>query len=94
MHLLTVGWLTQLIIGVAYWMFPKYSKARPRGSERLGWATYALLNLGLALRAAGEPLMAAQPGANAGWLLAASAVLQMLAAWAFVANTWARVKSR
>jgi hypothetical protein len=26
--------------------------------------------------------------------LAASAILQLLAGWAFVANTWARVKER
>ena len=93
-HLLMVGWVTQLIFGVVMWMFPKYSTEQPRGSERLGWATYLLLNLGLLLRAIGEPLSAAQPAGSAGWLLAASAILQLLAGWAFVANTWARVKER
>lgn len=93
-HLLMVGWVTQLIFGVVYWMFPKYSAARPRGSERLGWATYGLLNAGLLLRAVGEPLVAVRPGPGAGWLLAASAVLQLLAGWGFVANTWPRVKER
>lgn len=28
-HLFMVGWVTQLIAGVAYWMFPKFSKERP-----------------------------------------------------------------
>ncbi len=93
-HLLMVGWVSQLIFGVVYWMFPKYSAERPRGNERLGWATYGLLNIGLALRAAGEPLVALQPGPAAGGLLAASAILQLLAGWAFVANTWPRVKER
>jgi len=93
-HLLMVGWVTQLIFGVVFWMFPKQSTERPRGSERLGWATYGLLNVGLLLRAIGEPLQAAQPQSAAGWLLAASAVLQLLAGWAFVANTWDRVKER
>lgn len=93
-HFLTVGWLTQLIMGVAYWMFPKYSKARPRRSERLGWAAYALLNAGLLLRLVGEPLTAAQPESGAGWLLALSAAVQALAGWAFVVNTWARIKER
>src|SRR5574341_2538920 len=56
-HLLMVGWVTQLIIGVAYWMFPKFSTEQPRGSERLGWAIYALLNAGLILRVVSEPLL-------------------------------------
>jgi hypothetical protein len=93
-HLLMVGWVTQLIFGVVFWMFPKQSTERPRGSGALGWATYGLLNLGLLLRAVGEPLAAVQPGGGAGWLLAASALLQLLAGWAFVANTWGRVKER
>jgi len=53
-HLLMVGWVSQLIFGVVFWMFPKYTQERPRGSERLGWATFWLLNAGLALRAVVE----------------------------------------
>ena len=91
-HLLMVGWITQLIFGIVYWMFPKYSREKPRGGERLAWATYVLLNIGLILRAIGEPMQAAQPGGAWGWLLAVSAMLQWLAGLAFVANTWGRVK--
>ena len=36
-HLLVFGWLTQLIFGVVFWMFPKFSVEKPRGSETLGW---------------------------------------------------------
>lgn len=43
-HLFTVGWVTQLIFGVIYWMFPKASQGRPRGSEGLNWATFGLVN--------------------------------------------------
>ena len=105
-HLLMVGWVTQLIFGVVYWMFPKYSADRPRGSEALGWATYWLLNVGLLLRAIGEPLVALQraigeplvalqPGAGiTGWMLAVSAASQWLAGLGFVANTWGRVKEK
>ena len=35
-HLLAEGWITMLIIGVAFWMFPKYTLERPRGSEGFG----------------------------------------------------------
>jgi hypothetical protein len=93
-HLLMVGWTAQLIFGVVYWMFPKQSAQRPRGSERLGWATFGLLNAGLILRAVGEPWMAARPGPLPGALVAVSAALQLAAGWAFVLNTWGRVKER
>jgi len=55
LHLFMVGWIAQFIFGVIYWMFPKFSKQHPRGSERLAWATYGLINVGLILRAMGEP---------------------------------------
>jgi hypothetical protein len=90
-HLLIVGWLTQLIFGVAYWMFPRYSAEQPRGSERLGWATFALLNLGLLLRAIGEPWRAL---VGRDMLLVGSALFQLLAGWIFVVNTWPRVRER
>ncbi len=93
-HLLMVGWVTQLIMGVAYWMFPKQSKERQRGAEWIGWTVLALLNAGLLLRLIAEPLQALRPDWNAGWLLAVSAVAQLVAGWAFVANTWTRVKER
>lgn len=94
MHLLTIGWISQLIFGVAYWMFPKFSKEQPRRSERLGWAVYVLLNSGLLLRAVAEPLTMIQPQLGVGWLLVVSAILQLAAGWGFVINTWSRVKER
>jgi hypothetical protein len=93
-HLFMVGWITQLIFGIVFWMFPKYSLERPRGSERLGWGVFILINAGLVLRAFGEPLNSLSPGSIWGWLLGASAIFQWLAGLGFVANTWARVKER
>ena len=92
LHLLVVGWLTQLIFGVAFWLFPKYSPASHRGSDRLGWICFALLNIGLLLRVVAEPLQGL--GWQAGPLLVGSAVAQLLAGWIFVVNTWPRVKAR
>lgn len=93
-HLFMVGWVTHLIIGVAFWMFPKFSKAQPRGSERLAWAVYVLLNSGLLLRVVAEPLQSVRPGPMWGWLLVLSAGLQWLGGVCFVMNTWPRVKER
>jgi hypothetical protein len=93
-HLLLVGWVTQLIFGVVFWMFPKYSRERPRGREGLGWAIFGLLNAGLLLRAVAEPLTALYPGSSWGWGLGLSALAQWLAGLLFVGNTWGRVKER
>jgi len=93
-HLLMVGWVTQMIFGVIFWMFPIVSRARPRGNERLGWATYVLLNGGLLLRVVAEPANSVAPGGGWGWVLVASALMQWLAAVAFVVNAWPRVKEK
>jgi hypothetical protein len=93
-HLLVVGWLMQCIFGVAYWMFPPFSKDQLQRSETLGWFTYGALNLGLLLRTVVEPWHGLSPGAGVGWLLVLSAVLQVAAVWVFVINTWGRVRGR
>lgn len=93
-HLFLVGWVTQMIFGVIYWMFPIVTRERPRGNVYLGWATYICLNIGLLLRVVGEPVVSLAKNTALGWLLVLSAVLQWLAAVLFVVNSWARVKER
>ena len=90
LHLLTVGWLSNLIFGVAHWMFPRASAERPRGDVRTAWAGWGLLNAGLLVRIAGEGMFGAQfPPA-----LLLSALLQLLAVWSWVFHLWPRVKVR
>lgn len=91
-HLLVVGWLTQMIFGVGLWLFPKSSVERPRGHLWLGWICYGSLNAGLLLRVVAEPPAAA--GHALPGLLPASAILQLVAALAFVANAWPRLRAR
>jgi hypothetical protein len=93
-HLLVFGWLTQLIFGVIYWMFPKYSTQLPRGHAWLGWLAYGALNLGLLLRAIAEPMLAVRPNTLSSVLLVIAAVAQWLAGVAFIVNTWQRVKEK
>ena len=83
-HMVVVGWLTQLIFGVALWMFPPWSKAQPRGPELPTWLCYALLNAGLLLPLIAEPLNSYRPATVLGGLLALSAALQVAAVWLFV----------
>jgi hypothetical protein len=93
-HLFMVGWITQLIFGVVYWMFPKLSRENPRGSDSLAWGTFFTLNAGLILRVFAEPGAANQEVDFWRLTLAISALLQWLAGLGFVLNTWPRVKGR
>jgi hypothetical protein len=94
LHLLTFGWLTQLIFGIAIWMFPIYSKKHPRGPEWLGWGMFITLNTGLLLRLIFEPLQGISPSTLGSWMLVVAAVLQWLSGVAFVANVWTRVRGK
>ncbi|MEZ4585398.1 MAG: hypothetical protein R2909_03235 [Gemmatimonadales bacterium] len=91
-HLLAVGWLTQLIFGVAYWMFPGRPR-KPSAVERVTvWSVYLSLNAGLLLRSVAEPML----GRAGPWpvLLAIAALAQLLAVLLFVAHLWPRVAAR
>ncbi len=91
-HFFMLGWATQLIFGVAHWMFPNYSPEAPRGREALVWTTLVTVNVGLLLRAIAEPLLGRGP--VWGWLLVFAALLQWVGILTFVWNSWPRVRPR
>jgi hypothetical protein len=93
-HMLVVGWVTQMIFGVAYWMFPKQSRELPRGDNAVAIATFVLLNVGLALRVIIEPLRAWHPHVVPGWPLLVAAIAQAAAGIGFAISAWPRVKIR
>ena len=94
LHLIVVGWLTQLIFGVALWMFPPWSKAQPRGPDAPTWLCYGLLNGGLLLRLVAEPLNGYRPAPLLAAVLVVSAVMQVAAVWIFVGLAWTRVRGK
>ena len=91
-HLLTVGWLTQLVFGVALWLFPR------RGGEgspaaRVAPPAWLLLNLGLLVRAVAEPASVLGAFGSWSWALAGSALAQWLAILLLIAVAWNRVSA-
>lgn len=92
-HLLAVGWLSQLAFGVALWMFP-----RPRGggavSERSLLAAWLALNLGLLVRAVAEPAWSLGGAPVWGFSLVASGLIQWVAMAWVVRALWPRVRGR
>ena len=81
---LLFGWTVQLVMGVAFWIFPRFW--RSRGNEKPAWLAFGLLNLGVWL--AGFGLMLGAPA----WLVLAGRLAEASAAAAFAAHAWPRVK--
>lgn len=104
-QVLIVGWLTQLIMGVAWWLFPpliiglRADAPRPvrrgqaqRGSEPLFWATFICLNIGVLLQAVFGPLYSWSQVELFSALANISGLFLLVAALTFVANIWGRVR--
>jgi heme/copper-type cytochrome/quinol oxidase subunit 1 len=83
---LLFGWTVQLVMGMAFWILPRFSREPRRGNVGLAWLAFGLLN-------AGVLLVGFAP------LVSASAVVSLLgrfaeagAGLAFAAHAWPRVK--
>lgn len=102
---LVIGWLTQLIVGVAWWLFPPLQiglvPSSPavrrgqsqRGSEPLFWTTFVCLNAGVWLKALSEPLYRRTGLMLWSGLNGLSSLLLLAAAITFVVNLWRRVRA-
>ncbi|MDX1637047.1 MAG: hypothetical protein R3281_03690 [Balneolaceae bacterium] len=98
-HFLLVGWITQIIMGVSIWMYPRRRKAgsSQRGSENTARLAFTGINFGLVLRAATEPMAfgaAYSESRLIAWGLVLSALLQLGGGLAYVIAIWPRVKGK
>ncbi len=90
-HLIAVGFFLMLVMGVAYWMFPRLPGTTPQMAARdpLAWVSYVLLNGGLLLRVVFEPMLPA-PAARPAMLI--SAIAQVGAVLFFLLAIWRRIR--
>ncbi len=90
-HLIAVGFFLMMVMGVAYWMFPRLPGTTPEMASRdpLAWVSYFLLNGGLLLRVFFEPWLPA-PAARAA--IPVSAVAQVGAVLCFLLAIWRRIR--
>ena len=83
MEFLLAGWLLQLVLGMAFWIFPRFGVGAPRGRENAIWVSFVLLNLGILLVAAQLwvplALLVGRLAEAAGLLI-------------YIAGSWGRVK--
>lgn len=90
-HLILVGFMAMMVMGVAHWMFPRRPGERRAELNRdpIAWANYLLLTVGLLLRVATEPWL---PATWARHGLAASALMQLAGFACFLLAIWGRVR--
>ena len=91
-HLLLVGFMLMMVMGVATWMFPRPAREDTRYRPELAEAVYWLMTLGTGVRAAAE--LGAGLGA---WpvlrlLITLGGLAQLAASALFVLNMWWRVR--
>lgn len=82
---LMFGFISQLVMGIAFWILPRFSGGL-RGNESNYWVTIIFMNIGLWM--VGGESWFGQPG----WLLLVGRVFEGLAALLFTLNSWLRVK--
>lgn len=90
-HVLLVGFVLLLIMGVATWMFPRPAQGDPRYRPELAGAIYWIMTLATVLRFAAEVVAAYRPGLRP--LIALGGLGQVLAGFLFVYNMWTRVRA-
>lgn len=94
-HMLVIGWITQVIMGVSIWMFPRKRRDKPKRESTLGWFTFWLLNTGLILRFSVEPFLPIlDSGRSVNAIIILSALLQVAAIICYILEIWPRVQPK
>ncbi len=91
-HLLLVGFMLMLVMGVATWMFPRPAKADARYRPELAEAVYWVMAGSTALRALAEIGTGLTGSAALRVLITLGGLGQLAGAALFVVNMWWRVR--
>lgn len=52
-ELMIFGWTIQFVMGIAFWILPRFSGDQRYGKVYLGWGSFILLNSGIVMTASG-----------------------------------------
>jgi heme/copper-type cytochrome/quinol oxidase subunit 1 len=91
-HLVLVGFMLMVVMGVATWMFPRPARDDRRYRPELAQAVYWVMTAATALRALAEVTVAVVGATGPRWLIAVGGLGQLLGAALFVVNMWWRVR--
>ena len=88
-HSITLGWITNMIFGVSFWMFPRVSRENLYGNTKIVFLSFALLNAGNFTRIISEPFIYKN---ILKILFVLSLTLQFLGCLTFSIYIWKRIK--
>ena len=91
-HLLLVGFMLMIVMGVATWMFPRPARDDARYRPELAEAVYWVMTLSTVLRAAAEVAASYSTETGLRIAIAAGGLGQVAATLLFVVNMWPRVR--
>ena len=91
-HLLLVGFMLMMVMGVATWMFPRPARDDPRYRPELAEAVYWVMTVATAIRAGAEISVALAGALGLRWLIALGGLGQLAGTALFVLNMWQRVR--
>jgi len=92
-HLIFVGFVMEMILGVALWLFPRPHKDDTRYSPRLVNIAYWLVTVGTVIRTAGELARASEDGVALRWLIVCSGLAQIGGLGLFFYTMWSRIRA-
>jgi cbb3-type cytochrome oxidase subunit 1 len=91
-HLLLVGFLLMIVMGVATWMFPRPARDDTRYRPEVAEAVYWIMTLSTALRAGAEIALSLAAPLGLRGLIALGGIGQVVGTALFVVNMWRRVR--
>lgn len=80
------GWTVQMILGMAFWILPRFPKPPIRGNEKFAWGAFWLINGGILL------LTAASFWTAGAWLTFLARLAETAGVGAFALHAWPRIK--
>jgi len=91
-HLLLIGFMLMMVMGVATWMFPRPASQDRRYHPALAATVYWLLTIATVVRASGEIAGGFLPSPALRVLITVGGLGQLLGAALFALNIWWRVR--
>jgi len=91
-HLLLVGFVLMMVMGVATWMFPRPAGPDSRYRPGLAVLAYWVVTAATALRASAEIGAGVAGTPSLGLLIAAGGLGQLLGTALFALNIWPRIR--
>jgi heme/copper-type cytochrome/quinol oxidase subunit 1 len=80
------GWTMQFVMGMAYWILPRFARGETRGKESFFLLAFVLLNIGIWLVGIADLFSISD------WLKVAGRVMELSGIIAFASQAWRRVK--